>query len=131
MIAPMVKSIKYLSKILANTFGNVQKSVDIKQLTNTSLTPVDVYWGEHTVNSVPFKTADESLKYLQWRSEQYPAFHEFMQLYGNHDDQVVLDYGCGPGNDLVGFLVYTNAKEVIGIDVSEKALGLAMQRLAL
>jgi ubiquinone/menaquinone biosynthesis C-methylase UbiE len=92
---------------------------------------VDRYWGQHTVNSTPFKSAEESINYLEWRFEQYPLFREFMQLYGNHDDQVIVDYGCGPGNDLVGFLVYTRARKVIGIDVSEKALDLASCRLNL
>jgi len=54
-----------------------------------------------------------------------------MELYGKHDDEIILDYGCGPGDDVVGFLLYTNAKRVIGIDVSEKALRLARQRLEL
>jgi ubiquinone/menaquinone biosynthesis C-methylase UbiE len=61
----------------------------------------------------------------------YPKLKEFMQLYGNHDGQVVLDYGCGPGNDVVGFAIYTKAKKVIGIDVSQKALNLARHRLTL
>jgi ubiquinone/menaquinone biosynthesis C-methylase UbiE len=58
-------------------------------------------------------------------------FQELMQLYGEHEDQTILDYGCGPGNDLVGFLVYSKAKKVIGIDVSPKALDFAARRLAL
>jgi ubiquinone/menaquinone biosynthesis C-methylase UbiE len=93
--------------------------------------PVDAYWNEHTVNSTPFQSAEESLRYLEWRFEEYPLFREFMGLYGRHDGEVVLDYGCGPGNDLVGFLVHTAARKVIGLDVSAKALALARQRLAL
>ncbi len=54
-----------------------------------------------------------------------------MGLYGSHDNEVILDYGCGPGNDLVGYGVYSNAKKLIGIDVSEKALELARRRLLL
>ncbi len=40
-------------------------------------------------------------------------------------------YGCGPGNDLVGFLLWGHARQVIGIDISRKALELARRRLAL
>jgi hypothetical protein len=34
-----------------------------------------------------------------------------------------LDYGCGPGNDVVGFLLHTNAKQVIGMDVFAEGVG--------
>ena len=94
-------------------------------------TAVDLYWGKHTVNSTPFNSAEKSLQYLEWRFGQYPLFRELMELWGEHDDRVVLDYGCGPGNDLTGLLVYIKARKVIGIDVSVKALELARRRLAL
>lgn len=103
----------------------------IRTVDDSHLTSTDLYWGQHTVNSTPFKSTAASLSYLEWRFEQYPMFRELMQLYGEHEDQIILDYGCGPGNDLVGFLVYTKAKKVIGIDVSLKALELAARRLAL
>jgi ubiquinone/menaquinone biosynthesis C-methylase UbiE len=131
MLDALVKPIKYLSKMLSHALGGRPPSVSIHKIASTAVTPVDVYWGEHTVNSVPFQTAEESLQYLQWRAEQYPLFQEFMQLYGDHNGQTILDYGCGPGNDLVGFLAYTKAKKVVGIDISEKALTLARHRLAL
>lgn len=122
---------KHISTLLTSIFGDKPQPILVRKLEQEAPTPVDTYWGEHTVNSTPFKTAEESLAYLKWRSDQYPLFQEFMDLYGQHDNEVVLDYGCGPGNDLVGFLVHTKAKKVIGIDISEKALDLARQRLAL
>lgn len=94
-------------------------------------TPVDRYWGEHTVNSQRFETAQASRDYLEWRFAQYPLFREFMQLWGSHDEEVILDYGCGPGDDVIGFLLYTQACRVIGVDVSKKALRLAGDRLRL
>jgi ubiquinone/menaquinone biosynthesis C-methylase UbiE len=103
----------------------------IRQLKAEGTTVVDEFWGEHTVNSEPFKTAMQSERYLKWRSSIYPLFAEFMELYGEHDDEVILDYGCGPGNDLVGFAIYTKAKKIIGIDISVKALNLARHRLSL
>jgi ubiquinone/menaquinone biosynthesis C-methylase UbiE len=96
-----------------------------------SAVSVDSYWTQHTVNSTPFSTAEESERYLSWRFEQYPLFREYMGLWGDHDQEVVLDYGCGPGDDLVGFLLYTGARKVIGIDVSSRALGLSRGRLEL
>jgi ubiquinone/menaquinone biosynthesis C-methylase UbiE len=92
---------------------------------------VDQYWSHHTVNSIPFESAKQSLEYLEWRFQQYPQFKELMELYGDHKNQVILDYGCGPGNDLVGFLTGTSASKVIGVDISSKALNLAQDRLKL
>jgi SAM-dependent methyltransferase len=94
-------------------------------------TAVDSYWGEHTVHSTPFRSARASLAYLRRRSRDYPLFEQLMELYGNHEHDTVVDYGCGPGNDLVGFLVNGRARRVIGVDISRKALELARRRLAL
>lgn len=99
-----------------------------------SSTAVDSFWNTYTVigpKLARVKTAYQSRKYLEWRFSAYPLFREFMGLWGNHDNQVILDYGCGPGNDLVGFLVCTGAKKVIGVDISGKALRFASKRLAL
>jgi SAM-dependent methyltransferase len=94
-------------------------------------TDVDSYWGQHTVNSSPYVSVGESLRYLEWRFKEYPLFREFMDLWGRHDGEVLLDYGCGPGNDVVGFLVNTSARQVIGMDVSPRSLDLARRRLVL
>jgi len=92
---------------------------------------VEKFWSKHIVNEIEFRTPKLSLEYLNWRAEQYPKFMELMELYGNHKDEMILDYGCGPGNDLVGFLVYSSIKRIYGIDVSRKALELAQTRLNL
>ncbi|HEY3921237.1 MAG TPA: class I SAM-dependent methyltransferase [Gaiellaceae bacterium] len=94
-------------------------------------TEVERYWTGHTVNSTPFGSAAESEEYLQWRFDEYPLFREKMALWGDHDGDVILDYGCGPGNDLVGFLLYTACSRVVGADVSPKSLELARGRLDL
>lgn len=99
------------------------------------LTPskVDEYWNKHTVNSRLFKTPEESVWYLAWRNEQYPEFYKLSlaEVEEGFEDQIVMDYGCGPGNDLVNFLVYGKAKKIIGVDVSKTALKLAEHRLSL
>lgn len=89
------------------------------------------YWTGHTVNSRPFVFARQSARYLEWRFRQYPRFRELSDLYGRHDDETVLDYGCGPGNDLVGFALHTRAARIVGADVSPSALALSAQRLGL
>jgi SAM-dependent methyltransferase len=94
-------------------------------------TSVERYWNKHTVNSVPFESATDSAEYLEWRFSEYPLFREFMDLWGSHDGETILDYGCGPGNDVTGFLLHTHARHVVGADISEKALDLTASRLAL
>ena len=87
-------------------------------------TAVDQYWNQHTVHSRPFVSARESEEYLRRRNAAYPMFTALMDVYGDHAGHVVLDYGCGPGDDVTGFLIWSNARKVIGMDVSEKALQL-------
>ena len=92
---------------------------------------VTEFWTGHTVRDEPFRSVAESLAFLQWRSDEYPLFHELMGLWGDHAGQTILDYGCGPANDMVGLLTYSGATRVVGADVSERALDLARRRLDL
>jgi SAM-dependent methyltransferase len=95
------------------------------------MTAVDQYWTEHTVRAQRFHSRRASERNLQWRFQQYPLFREFSGLWGEHDDQVILDYGCGPGNDVTGLALYTKARRIIGLDISQTALDIAARRLAL
>lgn len=103
----------------------------VKRIKADQTTEVDDFWGEHLVETTWFQTALQSRRHLEWRASLYPLFPEFMDLYGNHDGEVVLDYGCGPANDLVGYAIYTKARKIIGIDISAKALRAAQHRLSL
>jgi SAM-dependent methyltransferase len=94
-------------------------------------TAVDQYWTEHTVRAERFRSRRASERNLEARFEQYPLFREFSGLWGSHDGEVLLDYGCGPGNDLTGYALYTGAQRIIGFDVSPRALELARARLDL
>jgi SAM-dependent methyltransferase len=94
-----------------------------------------IYWNNHTVNAPHFKTKEESLNYLKWRSNKYPLFQKIC-LGNNYDisenSEVILDYGCGPGNDIVGYYEYNNnIKKIWALDISEKAIQLAKRRLEL
>lgn len=106
----------------------------IMDFVSSGRTVVSDFWSDHTVITAELKrikTAYQSEQNLRKRSAMYPKFQELMEAWGNHDNQIILDYGCGPGNDMVGFLTHTNAKGVIGMDVSKKALTFAANRMAL
>jgi len=122
-----------LDKLMARIelAGEKPSLVEIKRPRDNRISAVDEYWSEHTVSMGEFRSAFMSRINLIWRFRWYPKFRELMGLYGDHNDEVILDYGCGPGNDLVGFGLYSKAKKIIGVDVSYKALKLAQQRLNL
>jgi ubiquinone/menaquinone biosynthesis C-methylase UbiE len=89
------------------------------------------YWTRQNVTLHRFfRSAAESLAYFEWRNDQYIDYIKLMPVDGQ-DEKVVLDYGCGPGNDLVGFGVYSKPHRLIGVDVSPTSLAQAKSRLAL
>lgn len=89
------------------------------------------YWTDHNVTlHKQFASRAESLDYFHWRCDQYPGYLSLMPVAGQ-DGADVLDYGCGPGHDLVGFVEYSKPRRLVGIDVSTSSLKEAKQRLAL
>lgn len=77
-----------------------------------------------------FTSADESLDYFHWRNSQYPGYLDLMPVVG-FDGRRVLDFGCGPGNDLVGFGTFSRCSQLVGIDVAAPAVAEAKARLGL
>jgi SAM-dependent methyltransferase len=47
------------------------------------------------------------------------------------DDLAIVDYGCGPGHDLVGFSTLSRPGKLCGFDISPTSLAQAKARLAL
>jgi ubiquinone/menaquinone biosynthesis C-methylase UbiE len=92
---------------------------------------VDEYWGDYTIRSDPYATAQDVLDFLKWRSDHFHKSYEFKGFWDDHQGKVVLDYGCGPGHDLVGFSVFSKPKKLYGMDISHKALSLAGHNLGL
>lgn len=88
------------------------------------------YWSEHLVPHEDWPNAAESLNYFWWRNSQYPGYIDLMPVCGA-DNLTIMDYGCGPGNDLVGFHEFSNPARLIGLDVSNKALAVARRRASL
>lgn len=89
------------------------------------------YWTEHNVTSHhEFATPQESLEYFHWRNDQYFNYIELMPVAG-FDGQRVMDYGCGPGHDLVGFGTLSRCARLVGVDVSSSSIRESRARLAL
>jgi len=122
-----------LSRVYAVIIGRKPPvtTVPIRMCSPDVTTAVDAYWSEHTVNSMTFRTKWESDRYYEWLVRDYPLLADYMEFTGDRRGQVILDYGCGPGNDIYRLLTKNLAKKVVGIDVSCKALELAGQRMAL
>jgi len=92
---------------------------------------VAAFWTDNNVTRHHrFSSAEESLEYFNWRCSIYHGYLERMPVAGA-DGLVVLDYGCGPGHDLVGFGHYSRPERLIGIDVSPTSLSEARERLRL
>lgn len=89
------------------------------------------YWTEHNVTlHKSFGSRTESIDYFHWRCDQYPGYLDLMPVRGL-DDCEVLDYGCGPGHDLVGFSEYSRPSRLVGVDVSSSSIAEARKRLEL
>jgi SAM-dependent methyltransferase len=89
------------------------------------------YWtGYNVTDHRRFADPAESLASFEWRCGQYYDYLSLMPV-GGFDGKTVLDYGCGPGHDLVGFTVQSPAARLIGLDVSPTSLDQARERLRL
>ena len=89
------------------------------------------YWSSHNVTlHAKYPTVEESINDFHWRNAQYYPYLDLMPVSGQ-DDKIVLDYGCGPGYDLVGFAHYSKPKRLIGADISPVSLAEAKSRVSL
>jgi SAM-dependent methyltransferase len=89
------------------------------------------YWSRHNVTSHHrFTSVEDSLRQFDFRNRQYPGYIDLLPVSGK-DGMAVLDFGCGPGHDLVGFAHYSRPSRLVGIDISKTSLAEAEQRLQL
>lgn len=89
------------------------------------------YWTQVNVTSHHrFTSPTESLAYFHWRNDQYPGYIDLMPVAGQ-DGKVVLDYGCGPGHDVIGFGTYSKPRRLLAVDVSSTSLAEARDRAGL
>lgn len=98
---------------------------------DTAGSSVEKYWTDHNVTlHRTYASAEESFADVCWRNAQYFRYIDLMPVTGA-DGLSVLDFGCGPGYDLVGFATESKPKRLIGIDLSSSSLVEAKARLAL
>ncbi|MBR1244192.1 class I SAM-dependent methyltransferase [Bradyrhizobium sp. AUGA SZCCT0274] len=89
----------------------------------------EAYWSDFNVTlHKKFSGPAESLDYMHWRNDQYVDYIKFLPV-SSHDGEVILDYGCGPGHDLIGFLTYSRPAAVYGMDISGPSLAESADRL--
>ena len=87
------------------------------------------YWSRYNVTlHHQFSSIEDSLRQLEFRNQQYPGYIDLLPVCGK-DGMAVLDYGCGPGHDLVGFAHYSRPKRLVGVDISPISLAEAEHRL--
>lgn len=117
-----------------NLWSRMVHNLQNKSQSTARAVPVgssQAYWTDHNVTLHRiFNSVDESLDYLDWRNLQHPYYIELMPVSGS-DGKVVVDYGCGPGHDLVGFATQSTPARLIAIDVSKTSLTEAEHRLRL
>jgi len=121
-------------KAAVSPFWNFLKKKKISALTDDPVQPKEQnedYWTGHNVTRhKKFQTAKESLDYFDWRNDQYFNYLKLMPVVG-FNGQVILDYGCGPGHDLIGFGVFSRPRQLIGLDISHSSLAEAQERCTL
>jgi ubiquinone/menaquinone biosynthesis C-methylase UbiE len=100
----------------------------VEAAAGASVSASEAYWSHHTVRGKTFLSKAASLDYIRELTDGRPLKRELLKLHGPHPGRVIVDYGCGPGNDLAGFAEFSDAAKVIGVDVSAKALRLARTR---
>jgi len=94
-------------------------------------TSSETYWNHHNVTlHKRFSRPLESFEYLDWRNSQYVDYEKLLPASG-HDGEVILDYGCGPGHDLIGFLTHSSPAKLYGADLSRLSISEAQDRLKL
>jgi ubiquinone/menaquinone biosynthesis C-methylase UbiE len=70
----------------------------------------------------------QSLARLNWRNDQYLFYEDFLP-FSELSGATVLDYGCGPGDDIVAVLEKSDASKVIGVDVAARSLAETKRRV--
>jgi ubiquinone/menaquinone biosynthesis C-methylase UbiE len=117
-------------------FSFLQKEESIDKVGNEVFSSTinessEEYWDRINVTDhLKFKTVEESLDFFDWRCKAYNNYIECMPVHG-YEGKVILDFGCGPGHDLIGFSHFSRPAQLIGLDTSKTSLAEAHHRLKL
>jgi ubiquinone/menaquinone biosynthesis C-methylase UbiE len=132
MTSPVSRARDFAQRLVSGSAAPAEKSlVNEPKQSSDGLDDVTSYWSEHNVTShFHFSSREESLDFLAWRNDQYPGYIDLMPVVG-HEGKRILDYGCGPGHDLVGFCHFSRGTRVTGADLSGPSLEEARGRLDL
>lgn len=107
------------------------KTVFFLSIKKNNALNAEKYWKTYHVNtSYKIEDKNDSLNFFNWRNSQYPGYLNLMPVK-NFDNKNILDYGCGPGHDIVGFIEYSKPRKVVAADISSKILHFAESRLKL
>ncbi len=93
----------------------------------------DNYWNNYTIadndNNKYITNKEISLNHINTINRLYPLYIDIFGLLDNHENEIILDYGCGPGNDLLIYKLNSSCKKIIGVDISTKVINMAVKRL--
>ena len=80
------------------------------------------YWNQNLVDTPlsGFKNINESIDHLKWRNIQYINSINILNLK-QYDNKVILDFGCGPGNDIVNICSNSKPKKNASIRCFKKS----------
>lgn len=119
-----------LKPLVIKATGGGAYAVPSQSIPQDSIRVAD-YWTRHNVTlHQRFVSRQASLDYFHWRCDQYPGYLDLMPVAGL-DGKRILDYGCGPGHDLVGFAEYSKPLSIIGCDISSTSIAEAKERMRL
>ena len=128
----LLRNIASVASELARRYlGRRRFDASVAAKDEQELLPMDentLFWNRNTVVSRRFANRKESLDFVLWRNALNLFREELMPVTG-HDGKVILDYGCGPGNDLVNLVEFSKPKRLVGVDISATALKLSQHRL--
>jgi len=118
-------------RLVALVKNAVKTAARLTRAPQNAAAAVERYWTGHNVTlHRTFSSPEVSLADFHWRNAQYFGYIDLMPVAGA-DGLTVLDFGCGPGYDLVGFASQSRPRRLIGIDVSQSSLAETRTRLAL
>jgi ubiquinone/menaquinone biosynthesis C-methylase UbiE len=122
---------KMRDRLLGRTADNQQAQLVAPAGSPAAVISQD-YWSGYHIDAPDsgYPSSEASLEHFDWRNRQYPGYIELMPV-NQANDLIVMDYGCGPGHDVIGFGCFSRPKRIIAVDISPVSLGLAARRAEL